>query len=402
VKCLDARSTATFSARLIWALPDTEGETDLIHLPNPSRDADIFGRAPAFDCSAGLVADIGGTNARFGWVSADGATVTHVRTLSSAHFAGPAEAAQAYLAELAQTLGLDYQAPRAGAFAVATAVGADRVAFTNSHWAFSRAAAQAALGLEELLLVNDFEALALSLPRLQHQQVQAIRRADAARHSSDLSNSPNAATGQGTPNSCSGSLAVIGPGTGLGVAGLVRTRHGWVAVPGEGGHATLSATDAFDAEVLAAARQQFAHVSAERLLSGIGLPVLHAAVGVVLGQPGQPLSSESIVERGLARSDAVCSQTVDSFCALLGSFAGNVALMLGARGGVYIGGGIVPRLGARFMASKFRERFEAKGRFAPYLRAVPTYLITDTLAALSGAALALEQREPPRPAQATA
>jgi glucokinase len=103
------------------------------------------------------------------------------------------------------------------------------------------------------------------------------------------------------------------------------------------------------------------------------------------------LSTGEIVERGLSGQDDTSSRTIDSFCALLGSFAGNVALTLGARGGVYIGGGIVPRLGQRFFESRFRERFEAKGRFQAYLQAIPTQLITDTLAALTGAAQALEQ-----------
>ena len=126
-------------------------------------------------------------------------------------------------------------------------------------------------------------------------------------------------------------------------------------------------------------------------LSGIGLPVLHAAEGSVAGQAAQPLTAREIVQRGLSGQDALCRRTLDDFCALLGSFAGNVALTLGARGGVYIGGGIVPRFGPRFFESRFRERFEAKGRFQPYLAAIPTALITDTLAALTGAVLALEQ-----------
>jgi glucokinase len=175
------------------------------------------------------------------------------------------------------------------------------------------------------------------------------------------------------------------------VGGVVRTRHGWQALPGEGGHATLAAADDFESAVLAQARQGFAHVSAERLLSGIGLPVLHQAVAQVMGQVAPELTAEQIVALGLNQSDAVCARTLDSFCALLGSFAGNVALTLGARGGVYIGGGIVPRLGERFFASRFRERFEAKGRFQAYLQAIPTALITDTLAALTGAAFAIEQ-----------
>jgi glucokinase len=321
-----------------------------------------------------LLADIGGTNARFGWWADGAQAVSHVVTLPTAAHGGPAAAARVYLAQLAQILGAGYRAPRAGAFAVATAVGADHIAFTNNGWSFSRSATMAELALDELLMLNDFEALALSLPRLSSAQVR--QWADVA---------------PSVPPSPRGTLAVIGPGTGLGVAGLVPTAHGWVAVPGEGGHASLSPADDFEAALLAAVRADYAHVSAERLLSGIGLPVLRRAVADVLGQPLTDLTAEQIVERGLASTDSVCSRTLDSFCALLGSFAGNVALVLGARGGVYIGGGIVPRLGERFFASQFRQRFEAKGRFQGYLQAIPTALITDTLAALSGAAQALEQ-----------
>ena len=189
-----------------------------------------------------------------------------------------------------------------------------------------------------------------------------------------------------------GTLAVIGPGTGLGVAGVVHTSHGWVALPGEGGHATLAAVDDYEAALLARVRRRHAHVSAERLLSGIGLPELHAAVCDLAGSPlSAMLSTEHIVERGLRGDDVRASETIDAFCAFLGSFAGSVALTLGALGGVYIGGGIVPRLGDRFFDSRFRERFEFKGRFERYLAQIPTALITDTLAALTGAALAIEQ-----------
>ena len=143
--------------------------------------------------------------------------------------------------------------------------------------------------------------------------------------------------------------------------------------------------------MLGQARREFAHVSAERLLSGIGLPVLCRAVAAVMGERPEPLSTEQIVMRGLADGSPVCARTLDLFCAMLGGFAGNVALTLGSRGGVFIGGGIVPRLGERFFASEFRSRFEAKGRFQSFLAGIPTALITDTLAALAGAAQALEQ-----------
>jgi glucokinase len=318
-----------------------------------------------------LVADIGGSNARFGWVASPGAAAAHVRKLAVPDFPGPAEAARAYLTELDGELGDAYQPPCQAAMAVATAVSGDRIAFTNSHWNFSRAALQAELGLDGLQVLNDFEALALALPRLGPSQLRAHGALPQAR----------------------GTLAVIGPGTGLGVAGVVQTARGWIALPGEGGHSTLAPCDDFESEILRAARRHFDHVSAERLLSGIGLPVLHRAVASVLGQPvGEPWRAEQIMERGLNGQDEACRRSLDAFCSMLGSFAGNVALLLGARGGVYIGGGIVPRMEERFFASAFRERFEAKGRLKGYLEAIPTALITDTLVALTGAAAAIEQQ----------
>ena len=320
-----------------------------------------------------LVADIGGTNARFGWMPEGADVAIHVRTSPTAAHTSPADAARVYLADLHDQLGSAYRPPQAAAWAVATAVAGNEVRFTNNNWCFSRTTAQAQLGLRDLLVINDFEALALALPHLQASQVRYF--------------------GGPITGIAGAALAVIGPGTGLGVAGLVPSRQGWVAVPGEGGHASLAAVDDFEAALLAAVRKQYAHVSAERLLSGIGLPVLHAAVAQVMGlaEPGaQPLTARQIVEAALQRSDPVCEQTVNSFCALLGSFAGNVALTLGARGGVYIGGGVVPHLGDLFYASAFRQRFEDKGRFKPYLQAIPTILVTDTLAALTGAAAALQ------------
>ena len=322
-----------------------------------------------------LLADIGGTNARFGWVDAPGAPVTQVCRLPVPGFAGPAQAARSYLDGLARQLGPAYRAPRQAAFAVATAVAGDRIAFTNSHWAFSRVEVQAALGLDGLVMLNDFEALALSLPCLGPAQLRAHAGATAL--------------AVGAPGA--GMLAVVGPGTGLGVGAVVSTRQGWVALPGEGGHATLAASDDLESALLACVRQRYAHVSAERLLSGIGLPLLHQALGQVQGAMPEALTAAQIVEQGQSGGDVLCGQTLDLFCALLGGFAGNVALTLGARGGLYIGGGIVPRFADRFFASAFRERFEAKGRFRDYLAAIPTALITDTLAALSGAALAIEQ-----------
>lgn len=333
-----------------------------------THSADVM--TPACSPPPGLVADIGGTHARFGWVMNPDDGVTHIQSLRTADYPHLIDALRTYLATLPPSLGRPTQA----CLAVAAPIEGDEVRLCNHPWVFSRQAVQRQLGLERLLLLNDFEALALALPHLSA----------AGLRSHDLVARPQPAVPR--------TLAVLGPGTGLGVAGLVHTACGWQAVAGEGGHVTLAACDDFEAAVLAAARREHAHVSAERLLSGIGLPLLHRSVAVVCGRRVDPaMPAEAIVRLGSARSDADadCAQTLAVFCAMLGSVAGNVALTLGARGGVYIGGGIVPRMADLFFASSFRERFESKGRYRGYLGAIPTALIVDPHAALTGAAAAL-------------
>jgi glucokinase len=256
------------------------------------------------------------------------------------------------------------------AYAVAAAIHGDTVRLTNHTWTISRPAAMAALGTRSVLLLNDFEALALALPRLSAHESQPIGSGLPDRH---------------LP------MAVIGPGTGLGVGSCVPTPGGgWIALAAEGGHVSASAVDDFEADVLRLVRNEFGHVSAERILSGIGLPNLYRAVTRVRGGQVEDLAPEAITERALAGDDAHCVATLDTFCAMLGGFAGNVALTVGARGGVFISGGIVPRLGDRFVRSRFRERFEAKGRFSPYLAAIATALVTARYPAMTGAAQAIE------------
>lgn len=321
-----------------------------------------------------LLADIGGTHARLAWVQAPQTAPDHLQTLPVAAHTGPAQAVRAYLQTVQAQLGARWQAPRSAAFAVATAVSGDAVRFTNSPWAFSAQALRQELGLDALRVVNDFEALALALPRLQAAQwcslggpVPLLLQA--------------AAQGQTPPPGTV--LAVCGPGTGLGVAALVRTTDGWQALASEGGHATLAAADALQAEVIAGVRRQYAHVSAERLLCGAGLARLHVVLAAVLGRAAPPEGTPAAVVAAAQQGDDLAVRTLDLFVALLGGFAGNLALTLGARGGVFIGGGIVPRLSPRAIAG-FRAPFEAKGRQADYLAAVPTVLITDTQAALGG------------------
>lgn len=310
-----------------------------------------------------LVADIGGTHARFAWVNAPDEPPRYAMTLKVTEFNSLLSAAQYYLTQLGPTLGRQSVRPRQAAFAVAAPIRGDLVTFTNSSWTFSRAELGMALHLERFLALNDFEALAYALPHLSPNQLK---------HWSPAQARPL------------GNLAVLGPGTGLGVAALVKTPSGWQAIPGEGGHATLAPADDFESAVLAQVRKSFGHVSAERLLSGLGLPLLHKAILEVTGQVSSPATTESLVSAAIA-GDPQASETLSQFCALLGGFAGNVALTLGAQGGVYLGGGIVPRLGDFFFASRFRERFEAKGRYSAYLKDVPVAVITDSDAALLGA-----------------
>lgn len=310
-----------------------------------------------------LVADIGGTHARFALVRGSGRTIDEIVSVRCADFAGPQEALRAYLDRVGVAC------PRVAAFAVAAPVLADAIHLTNSAWAFSRAALQRALGLEHLLVINDFAALAHALPALQPAQYRVFA-------------GPAPAAGF--------AMAVIGPGTGLGVAAIVPSPRGWIAVPSEGGHATLSAATPLEFEVLQAIRRRVEHVSAERVLSGIGLPTLYSAVAVLRGEPGEVRNAAEVTQRAIA-GETCAAATLDMFGALLGGFAGNVALTFAARGGVFIGGGVAAELGEAFLRSPFRDRFECKGRFTPWLREVATPLITAREAALLGAAAALAE-----------
>lgn len=322
-----------------------------------------------------LVADIGGTNARFGLVRQAGDPVSDVRSAKGRDHPSPQAAALAYLDVV---LGPGQRVARA-ALAVAAPVNTDPVVLTNSPWQVSRQALCGALETDEVLLLNDFEALAWSLPGLRAPaDLRAIGAGAGARHGAMV-----------PPRT----LAVVGPGTGLGVAGCVPHAGGWLAVPAEGGHVTVCAADAFEDALLSALRCEHPHLSAERLLSGSGLPTLHRGVCLVNGWSHTALPPEQITERGLARLDPAAVLTLDTFCAMLGTFAGNVALTLGARGGVFLAGGIATVVADWLIASQFRERFEAKGRFRSYLQAIPTALVIAPHAALSGAATALGSAE---------
>jgi glucokinase len=186
-------------------------------------------------------------------------------------------------------------------------------------------------------------------------------------------------------------IGLIGPGSGLGVGTLIPTNGTYVTVQGEGGHATMAAADAHETAVLDLMRTRFDHVSAERLLSGPGLINLYNALCELAGERAAPLTAAQITDLEIERQEPRAGEAKAMFCAMLGTIAGNLALTIGARGGIYIAGGIVPKLGAAFVQSQFRPRFEAKGRFNSYLAAIPTYVITHPSPALLGAAKLLQQ-----------
>jgi glucokinase len=314
-----------------------------------------------------LLADIGGTNARFAWQAAPGAPIGDVQTLACAEHPTLLDAVQAYL----RTRG--GPPPAAASLAIANPVLGDRVAMTNHHWAFSIRMLREQLGLQQLLVVNDFTALALALPALGEHDVRQL--------------------GGGAPQPLS-AIGLIGPGTGLGVSGLLPDgRGGWLPIQGEGGHATLAATTPREAAVLAQLAREHGHASAERAISGPGLVDLARAIGELdhPGEPWLPRDAAQITADALAGRDPVSVEAVSLLCAFLGIAAGNLALTLGATGGVYIGGGIVPRLGRFFATSLFRERFEAKGRFQRYLADIPVFVIqAEESPAFLGAAQALD------------
>jgi glucokinase len=177
---------------------------------------------------------------------------------------------------------------------------------------------------------------------------------------------------------------LLGPGTGLGVSGLIPSDSHWIPLQGEGGHVTLSVMNERELAVLTQLRQRFSHVSAERVLSGPGLVNLYDALCALEGMVPDELTPEEITRRAGESSCRICMETVSMFCALLGTLGGNLVLTLGAVGGLYIGGGVVPHLGRLFTTSHFRDRFEDKGRYGEYLAAVPVYVIHSPLPAFVG------------------
>ena len=308
-----------------------------------------------------LVGDVGGTNARFAIARmVDGRPVLeHHESFKGADY-------PTFLKGVAAFIDGCEVKPTGGVIAVAGPVTDGAIDLTNSPWRVSEEELET-LGLDPVRLINDFEALAWGAPVVPADDLASL--------------------GGPPDGEAHAAIAVLGPGTGFGVSALVRDAFGHeLAMPSEGGHACFAPGDLVEDEILRILRRRYDRVSIERLICGPGLLNMHRALAEIDGRESHIDDPALITAGALENPDSHCGATLARFCAILGSVAGDIALTMGARGGVYVAGGIAPRILPFLKASPFRERFERKGRFQDYMAGIPTQVILHKYAALLGAA----------------
>jgi glucokinase len=316
--------------------------------------------------SPALVGDMGGTNARFALVEPDSQGrpgISAIREFPVAEFASLEQLARYYLAENG---GADAQH---AVLAVASAVNGDHVQITNHAWSFSIEALRQHLGFAALEVINDFAAIAMAIPHLKAADLCAIGPEPRA-----------------LPQVNGGRFAILGPGTGLGVAGLRFHRGEPIVIESEGGHIGFAPLTAFEIEVLRVLQRRFPRVSAERLISGAGLLNLYGAVCAIENAPAVLATPQAITAEADRDRDGRAARAVGLLCGMLGSFAGDMALAFSAWDGVYLTGGVTERLLPWLAGGSFRAHFEAKGRFECAMRETPTHVITRAHVGLVGAA----------------
>jgi len=309
-----------------------------------------------------FVADVGGTNIRLARVTETG--VDNIIKYQCKDFGSIDLAIEQYFKDLP-----DFTFT-AGCIAIACPVLGDQVVMTNHSWAFSQKALKQQLDLEQLFVINDFTAVAHSLPVLGKDQVVQI--------------------GEGTPKE-NGNIAVFGPGTGLGVEHLTMTTSGWQTLDGEGGHVDFAPVDETDVIVWRYLQNQFARASAEEVMSGRGLMNVYKALAENANEPLAANEPAEVTQKALSGECHTCVRALTQFCRIMGSFAGNLALNMATTGGVFIGGGIANRFAEFLQDSDFRARFEAKGQMKHYVKDIPTYLIAEPDHGLLGASAYLKQ-----------
>lgn len=312
-----------------------------------------------------VVADVGGTNARFALATPGATDVFDPETLQVQDFGSFSSAFRHY----ARNKGLTDT--RRACVALAGPIDGDQVRLTNGAWAFSIEQTRSELGLKKLLLVNDFKAQATALSHIDDEQLILLG---------------GSAPVAGRPK------MIVGPGTGLGVAALIPNGAGYTVVESEGGHTGLAPTSQEEIEVYQKLLHQYGRVSAERVLCGAGLRNLYRTLCELDAIAVRPLTEAEVVEEAISGRDAECLKALDMFLAYLGTVAGDLALTFGALGGVYIAGGIVPRVKDHIATTEFRTRFEAKGRLSYMQKDIPTYLVMSEHAGLIGAAACLNEK----------
>ena len=297
--------------------------------------------------AAVVLADVGGTNVRFAMLA--DAVLGRVERLSVADYQYFADALANFMSRRT-----DARSTRHAIFAVAGVVDGTRCALTNNRWIVDADELRAQFGFSDVHIVNDFEAIAWSLPHLTSEDLQKLG---------------------GLKAKIDAPMLVMGPGTGLGVAVYVPNGQGGFVLRSEGGHATMPGASVREDAIIEILRRRFGHVSAERVLSGHGLENLYSAIASLDSLDVPERSAAEITQFGLEGQCAASRAAIDVFCAMLGEAVGNLALGAGAQGGVYIAGGIAAHLRDYLPRSQFRARFEAKGRMSSYVSAIPAFLI---------------------------
>ncbi len=309
--------------------------------------------------------DIGGTHARFALAEIEGGRVTALGeavTMPTAEHASFQTAWEAFGAQIAQPM------PKAVAIAIAAPVVGDIIKFTNNPWIIRPGLIPEKLGVDHWVLVNDFEAVG-----------HAVAQAEA-NHFIHL-------CGPDAPLPAEGTISIIGPGTGLGVAHIWRGQGDYHVVATEGGHIDFAPLDGIEDAVLTRLRNRYRRVSAERVVSGPGLVDIYETLAGIEGRPVVPLEDKALWALGTSGKDSLAAAAVDRFCLSLGSVAGDIALAQGGKG-VVIAGGLGLRIRETLLRSGFAERFRAKGRFEALMASIPVKLITHPQPGLFGAAAA--------------
>jgi glucokinase len=306
-----------------------------------------------------LIGDIGGTNARFAILVDAYAEPKEFPIVQTANFETIDEAIQTAILDKTSVM------PLSTVLAVAGPVDGDEIELTNCNWVVKPRQMFETLGLEEVVVLNDFEAQALAVVALGPEHLEKI--------------------GGGEPEPMAGRV-VLGPGTGLGVAGLVHSRHTWIPVPGEGGHVDIGPRTERDFAVFPHIERIEGRVSAEQMLCGRGLVNLYRAVAAADGRPAHFTTPAEITSAALAQSDAMAQEALDIFVTCLGRLAGDLALVFMSRGGVFLTGGIAQKIIPALKNGLFREAFEDKAPHGELMQQMPVYVITHPLAALTGLA----------------